>query len=115
MALAATDFKALTDSALKRFSAGMAAADPKICWEFDMEVARLESQVIQIYGMAALMARHETELEKVAEIWGAVIQVCDEVSQRIRGLCQEHPACRTSLDKILDIRNKAARLRDLHQ
>jgi len=115
MVLDAEDFEAITDSALKLFDERVAAVDPDICWEFDIEVARLESQVIQLYGIAALLARRETELEKIAELWDAMISVCDTVAGKIHALCAEHPFCVASHDKILDIRNKSARLRDLHR
>ncbi len=115
MTLDAKDFGTITDSALKLFDERVAAVDPTVCWEFDIEVARLESQVVQLYGIAALLARREMELGKIAEIWGAMIQVCDTVAQKMQTLCAEHPFCVASHDKILDIRNKSARLRDLHQ
>lgn len=114
MVLDQSDFKALADTAIQRFAEGVAAADPAICWEFDMEVARLESQVIQLYGISVLLAKREPDLDGVAEVWRGMILVCDTVSQKIRELCRKHPACAASLDRILDIRNKAARLRDLH-
>jgi hypothetical protein len=115
MVLDVKDFQAITDSALKRFDERVAATDPDIGWESDMEVARLESQVIQLYGIAALLARREPELEKVEEIWGAMVSACDAVAHKIHELCLEHPFRVASHDKILDIRKKAARLRDLHQ
>lgn len=114
MVLDAKDFQAITDSALKLFDERVATVDPDICWEFDMEVARLESQVVQLYGIAALLARREEDIEKVSEIWGAMISVCDTVAHKIHTLCFEHPFCVASHDKILDVRNKSARLRDLH-
>lgn len=114
MVLDATDFQAITDSALKLFDERVADVDPSLRGEFDMEVARLESQVVQLYGIAALLARREMEMEKVAEIWGAMILACDAVAAKLQALCAEHPFCVASHDKILDIRNKSARLRDLH-
>jgi hypothetical protein len=114
MVLNPTDFKAITASALKLFDERVATVDPDICWEFDIEVARLESQVVQLYGIAALMARRESEMEKTAEIWAAMIAACDSVAEKIQTLCVAHPFCMASHDKILDIRNKAARLRNLH-
>ena len=114
MVLDTKDFQTITDSALKLFDERVATADPSVCWEFDIEISRLESQVVQLYGIAALLARREPEIEKVAEIWGAMIQVCDTVARKIQTLCVEHPMCMASHDKILDIRNKSARLRDLH-
>lgn len=111
---AAADFQIMTDFALKHFEDRVACTRPGMCFEFDIEVARLESQVEQLYGLAALLARRETELDATAEIWGAVIAACDSVAAKILSLCAEHPACSASYDNVLDIRNKATRLRDLH-
>ncbi len=115
MVLNAADFQTITDSALKHFDERVATVGPNVCLEFDIEVARLESQVVQLYGIAALLARRESEMDKVAEIWEAMISVCDAVAEKIQTLCMEHPFCVASHDKILDIRNKSARLQNLHQ
>ena len=114
MTLEAKDFEAITDSAIKAFDERVASVNPDICWEFNIEVSRLESQVIQLYGIAALLAKREQDLAKIAEIWGSMIGVCDMVAGKIRELCSEHPYCSASHDKILDIRNKCQRLSDLH-
>lgn len=114
MIIDAKDFQEITDSALRSFEDQVGAADPDVCGEFDIAVARLESQVIQLYGIAALLARREPDIEKVGEIWGAMVGVCDAVAKKIKALCDEHPLCTTSHDKILDIRNKCARLSELH-
>jgi len=114
MKLDANDFDAIADSALKLFDQRVAQANPTLCWEVDVEVARLESQIIQLYGIAALLARREMDLDKIAEIWGAMISVCDAVANKIQALCSEHPSRAAMYDKILDIRNKSARLRELH-
>jgi hypothetical protein len=91
MVLEAADFQAITDSALQRFDERMAAVNS----EFEIEVARLESQVIQLYGIAALLARREMDLDKIGNIWGAMISVCDTVAQRIQTLCAGSPFCVT--------------------
>jgi hypothetical protein len=77
-------------------------------------VARVESQVIQLYKMAALCARREMDLSNIEKIWEAVVAVCDTVARTLQTLCTEHSCCVASHAKILTIRNKAARLRDLH-
>lgn len=108
------DLEVLKDSALKSFEVGVATADPDVCWEFNLEVGRLESQVLQLYGMAALIAKREVEMEKVAELWSGMVKVCDEIAAKINELCREHPYCMASHDKILDVRNRCARLAELH-
>ena len=87
---------------------------PDLCYEFDAEVSRLEAQTIQLYGVAALAAKREHDVAKVAEIWKMMVSICDEVASRMNKLCAQHPACTASHDKILDLRNKCARLMDLH-
>lgn len=115
MKLDSSDFNAIADSALKQFDQRVAQADPSLCWQVDIEVARLESQVIQLYGIAALLARREMDLDKIAEIWGAMVSVCDAVANKIQTLCSGHASRAAMYDKILDIRNKSTRLRDLHK
>src|SRR5215213_10867952 len=109
MVLDATDFQAITESALKQFDERVAGMNVELGGGFDMEVARLESQVVQLYGIAALLARREIELDKIAEIWGAMGSVCDAVALKIQQLCAGHPHCAASHDKVLDIRNKCTR------
>jgi hypothetical protein len=108
------DLEILKDSALKSFEEGVATADPDVCWEFNLEVGRLESQVVQLYGMAALVAKRETEVEKIAELWNGMVKICDAIAEKINDLCEAHPFCMASHDKILDVRNKCARLAELH-
>ena len=114
MVLDATDFQTIADSALKLFDQRLAILDPKIRGDFDMEVARLESQVVQLYGIAALLAQRENDLDKIAEIWSAMVSVCDSVATKMQTLCLENPFGIASQDKVLEIRSKSARLRDLH-
>jgi hypothetical protein len=42
-----------------------------ICHDFDLEVARLESQLLQLYRLAALAARNEESLEQTEALWGS--------------------------------------------
>jgi len=109
-----TDFHDLKDTALRTFQERLQQAAPGRCSTAEIEVNRLESQLVQLYGIAALMARRETELGPIAAIWSAMIAVCDDFARRVQEVCAEHPACLGSYDNILDIRNKCARLRDLH-
>jgi hypothetical protein len=104
------DFQAITDSALKRFDEQVATVDREV----EIEVAQLESQVVQLYGIAALLVQRETELEIIAGIWNAMIVVCDAVAQKIQSLADTSDLRSASRDRVLDIRNKSTRLRDLH-
>ena len=114
MGFIAEDLAELKTGALRAFDERMRHVHPDLCYEFDAEVSRLEGQTIQLYGVAALAAKREPESEKVAEIWKTMVSICDEVAARINKLCAQHPACSASHDRILDLRNKCARLMELH-
>ena len=115
MKLELRDFEAIKDSAIKTFEERVTAAGPKTGRAFDLEVARLESQLVQLYGLAAIMARREPEMEKTAALWDTLVMICDAFAQRVRERCLEEAACQASYDKILDIRNACVELRDLHR
>lgn len=110
MVIETNDFQTITASALKLFEERVATAEEA----FELEAARLESQVVQLYAIAALLARREPDLDKVAAIWDAMILACDAVAEKIQALSVEQPFHSAAYDKILDVRNKATRLRDLH-
>lgn len=114
MGLIAQDLNALGTGAIKSFDDRVKNVNPDLCWEFDQEVARLEAQTMQLYGMAALASKREPDPAKVGETWRMMVTICDDVAAKIISLCAEHPACSASHDKILDLRNKCARLADLH-
>jgi hypothetical protein len=114
MTLTATDFEALKDEALRAFDSRVSQTDPNMCWEFDTEVSRLESQLVQFYAIAARMAKNEDDLPKIAEIWKTMTHICDSFATHLQGLIEKHPYCSASHDKVLDIRNKCERLRMLH-
>lgn len=114
MTLTCKDFVSIKDEALRTFDYRISLADPSMCWEFDAEVARLESQMVQLYGIAVLMTKNEENLEKISDIWQSMTSICDAFASHLQTLCVQHPYCSASHDKMLDIRNKCVRLRDLH-
>ncbi len=79
-----------------------------------METGKLESAAIQLYGLIVLMTRKESDIDVVRSAWDMMVKICDEYAKRISDLCKDHPFCSSSHDKILDLRNKCVRLRDLH-
>lgn len=114
MPLEIEDLEEIKKSALDTFAERVAAVDPGVCWEFDLEVGRLESQLMQLYAIAAIIARREESMERTSRIWSTMVSICDAFAANLASLCKEHPAFQVSHDKILDVRNKCARLRDLH-
>ena len=114
MILTLDDLDALKDAAIERFDKRVAQADPAVCYEFDAEVARLESQLEQLYAVTASLARNEPTVEETADLWGRMVQICDEFAGRVIVLSEEHPSCKASYDHMLDIRCSAKELVDLH-
>jgi hypothetical protein len=114
MELDIADITKINESALKTFDESIAAADPDMCWEFDEAVARLESQLIQLYGIVVLALKREEDLSVIAKTWGGMVGICDHVARKIGALSQQHPNCAVSHDKILDLRNRCERIRNLH-
>jgi len=55
-------------------------------------------------------------LEKVASWSGTMVSRCDEFAKRLRDLSVAHPACGAGYfyDRVLDLRNKCQRLREMH-
>jgi hypothetical protein len=114
MGIVAQDLNDLKTNALRVFEDRVRNVDPDLCYEFDQEIGRLEAQTLQLYAMAAITAKREEESARVAELWKMMVSICDEVASRMKALCDQHPACTASHDKILDLRNKCARLAELH-
>ena len=114
MTLTFEDIDSLGEAAISRFDARVAQVDPSLRNEFDAEVARLESQLDQLYALTARMTRNEPDVQKTAELWARLVQICDAFAHRVYALSQEHPVCRASYDHMLDLRCAAEERRALH-
>lgn len=114
MTLTEQDFDTLKDANLKSFSERVSRIAEGDCTLFNMEVNRLETQALQLYGLVALLVRHEDDLAKISSVWGAMERVCDAFATRLSEVCSQHPYCQASHDKLLDLRNRCSRLRQLH-
>jgi hypothetical protein len=114
MTLTFEDIDSLGEAAINRFDERVAQVDPSLRCDFDAEVARLESQLDQLYALTARMARNEPDVERTAELWTRLVQICDAFAHRVYSLSQEHPACRASYDHMLDLRCAAEERRALH-
>jgi len=108
------DIDSLKAAAMRRFEERVTQVDPEVCWEFDAEVARLESQLDQLYALTARIARNEPDVSRTAEIWARFVAISDEFAHRVYKLTLEHPGCRASYDHMLDLRCAAEELRALH-
>ena len=116
MTLKLKDFETVKTSTFKTFKEKVASITKEDCWDFDLAVSCLESQLTQLYSFAALMAKRETGLKETAQIWDEMIFACDEAAKLIQKMSKKHTTCSGphSHDRILDIRNRCARLKELH-
>lgn len=106
----------LAAGALSRFDKAVRSLPDSLCAEFFAEARILQAELLLIYRLVALCVRDEDDLDKVAEMWGLMVKVCDDFAGTLGHLKQTHPACGAGLfyDQILDLRNKCRRLEELH-
>jgi hypothetical protein len=114
MTLELSDLDTLKDTALKNFEARLSKAGLAKPSEIELEGARLESQLEQLYSFTALLARREPDMARTAELWAKLVKACDLFAGRIYSLAQEHDLSISAYDRILDIRAAAEELRALH-
>ncbi|MBI2928847.1 MAG: hypothetical protein HYY24_24555 [Verrucomicrobia bacterium] len=112
MTLELADLDTLKEAAIKKFDdrlAGSAHGEP-----LDREVAQLQAEFGQTYRMAVSLRKHAASMERVAEIWGKVVAICDEFAHRLSEWLGTRPSYRVSCDRVLDLRNAAEERRHLH-
>jgi hypothetical protein len=114
--LVESDFQQLADEALSGFDERVAAIPADLCGPFYEEARRLETELLSIYRVFALLARKEDALDKIASLWGTMVAHCDQFAQKLSGLSQSHPNCGADFfyDRVLDLRNKCRRLQEMH-
>ena len=114
--LVGSDFKALADEALSGFDQRVAAIPVEMCSPFYEEARRLETELLSIYRVFALLVRKEDALDQIAGLWGTMVAHCDQFAQKLHGLSQAHPSCGAEIfyDRVLDLRNKCRRLQEMH-
>ena len=112
MTLELADFDTLKEAAIKKFDdslAQLAENEP-----LDRQVGQLQAELEQIYRVVVLLQKNEIGMERVAEIWGRLVAICDEFTRRLFVLAGKSAAYRASYDRILDLRNSAEERRRLH-
>ena len=111
MTLELADLDTLKEAAIKKFEDRLANANLE---DLDREVARLQAELEQIYRVVVLLQKNETSIERVAEIWGKMVSICDEFARRLSELRGKGVSYRTAYDRILDFRNAAEERRRFH-
>src|SRR5712692_6618113 len=102
MTLELADLDALKEAAVKKFDDGIAHLSQSET--LDREVSQLQAELEQIYRVVVLLQKNELNMERVAEIWGKMVAICDEVARRLSALAGKHASCRPTYDRILDLR-----------
>jgi hypothetical protein len=76
----------------------------------------LETELLGIYRVVALLVRKEDALDQIARLWGTMVAQCDLFAQKLSNLSQAHPDCGAEFfyDRVLDLRNKYQRLQAMH-
>jgi hypothetical protein len=110
------DLQELSSGSLQYFEKQIAAIPSDLCAPFYVAAGRLESQLLQLYGMVVLCTKKEEDLDKVTLWWSGMVRVCDEFTTHLEGLVKQHPNCGAEYyrDRFLDVRNTCKRLQELH-
>ena len=111
------DLQELSRAPLLQFGRRVAALPADLCAPFHDEARQLETELVGIYRFVALCTRNEEALDRVAQLWGMMVQICDDVARELRKLVDRHPHCGAECyyDRTLDLRNKCQRLLEMHR
>src|SRR5688572_1565180 len=114
MTLEMQDFDELQDAALRQLEIAITRSEGNAEGRVGREIERLETEAQQIYRFVVLLQKNEQDLDKVAEIWGKMVMICDAFAGKVAELSQRFPGHRLSADRILDLRSAAEERRQLH-
>ena len=114
--LGESDVKELAESTLAGFDQEVASLPQELCVPFNQAAMRLEGELLTIYKFVVRIVRREDDLEKIARWWDMMVSQCDEFGKRLHNLSLAHPNCGADFfyDRVLDLRNKCQRLRQMH-
>lgn len=110
------DVKEAGNSIIVDFDRRLAALPDDLCSQFNAEARELETGILTLYKFVVLMVKKEENTDKVASLWGRMVEVCDDFSKRLANLQSMHPHCGAAFyhDRVLDLRNKCSRLQQMH-
>ncbi len=77
------------------------------------EISRLQTELEQIYRVVVLLQKHEPSMERVAEIWGKMVEICDSFGRRASELLANQPSGIWQ-DHIAGLREAADERQRLH-
>jgi hypothetical protein len=111
-----SDLRVLGDQMIQDFERRVESLPAALCVPFHNEARQLETELLFVYRFVALTVQKEMDLEKIGNLWGLMVSVCDSCAEKISVLNEQHPYCGadTYHDRILDLRNRCERLRKMH-
>jgi hypothetical protein len=112
VSLPSQDLERFQEAALEQFNAGVADASEED--RLSREVTWLQTELEQIYRFVVLLQKRETNMDRVAELWAAMVRVCDAFARTLSSLAEKSSSARVSYDRILDLRRAAEERYKLH-
>ena len=112
MTLELADLDALKDAAIQKLDQSQTEVSQGTA--LDRQLAQLQAELEQIYRVVVLLQKNETDIDRVAEIWGKMVSISDEFARRLAAFAGRNAAYRACYDRVLDLRNAAEERRQLH-
>ena len=111
------DLREMGQTIAADFDRRIALIPADMCSAFHTEARQLETQLITIYQLVARVTRKVDDLDKIASLWEAFVNLCDGFAGKLGNLVEQHPDCGASsyYDRVLDLRNKCHRLHQMHR
>ena len=114
--LAEAELSELGKSVGSEFERRIAVIPKDLCAAFRAEARNLETELLFFYRAVAMCAKRTEDLGMVSSLWAVMVRTCDKSLTQLAQLTKEHPACRADdyYDRVLDLRAKCERLRQMH-
>lgn len=114
--LESEDFITLSGDLLSESDERIKSTPSEQCVPFNLEAQRLEQHLLHTYKLVAICVKKEDDLNRIAAWWETMTTICDNFSLRLKDLHAQHPHCGAAFfyDRVLDLRNKCKRLREMH-
>ena len=111
-----SDLQEIGRTCLEDFDRRMPSIPEDLCAPFHAEARQLETGLLIIYRATVMCVRREPNIDCVAKRWGDMVSMCDKFLVKLKKLHEIHPACGANIyyDRVLDLKNKCARLAEMH-
>jgi len=89
----------------------------ELCAPFHDEARQLETELLMLYRTTVLCVRREPDMDWVATRWGEMLEICNGSLVRLKKLAEKQPDCGAGIyyDRVLDLKSKCQRLKEMHQ